>query len=218
MTRRFLIVVAALAIAAGTLHAQRRRLGPADRTNIIDSRVDQAYTSTTLKQLLLLPFGNELDYPEGAEVLAENFVSEMKQKFPDLVVRPPLESVQLITSLGLAEQFRLFRGTYLNTGVVSSAFLQALGKGGKVDGLLLGRVLAYHATSTRNEVLTPIGTFTFDRNRAVVGMELQLLRGSDGRELWWGIHAVEGNRNENVISVSKTVAEVVARFFGRRPY
>jgi len=205
-------------LAAGSADAQRRRLGPKDRDIILDAKLDQAFASTNLKQIAFLPFGNELDYQEGAMILGGQFLDAMKQAHPELIVRTQEETVKAIADLGLAGAFRLFKGTYLNTGVATTSFLKALGTGLGIDGVVIPNVLAYQASSTTSDIATPIGVITYNRTRALVGMEIKLLRASDGRQLWWGLHAAEGQKDENVVSVSKVIASVIAQYFGRLPY
>jgi hypothetical protein len=218
MTMRTALVAAACCALVVTVGAQNRKLGPKDRDTILDARVDASYTSTPLSSLVFLPFSNELDYAEGADVLSQNFIAAMQQKHPDIKIKGPEETRQLIKDLKLANDYRSFSGNYTNTGVFTTPFLQALSKPAKIDAVLLGRVLAYGAQRETRAVVTGLGTITWNRDRAVAGMELTLVRSSDGRELWRGVHAVEGAKNENVIEVSKTVGTVFASFFGRRPY
>jgi hypothetical protein len=215
--RTIIVAVACCSFVTAT-GAQNRKLGPKDRDVILDARVDASYASTPLSSLVFLPFSNELDYSEGADVLSQHFLAAMLQKHPDIKIKGPEESRKLIQELKLANDYRSFSGNYLNTGVFTTPFLQALSKSAKVDGVLLGRVLAYGAQRETRAMVTGVGTITWNRDRAVAGMELTLVRSSDGRELWRGVHAVEGAKNENVIEVSKTVGTVFAAFFGRRPY
>jgi len=212
---------AALALLVTTTAAQggnERRLGPKDRDTILDARLDPSYASTPLARVVFLPFGNELDYQEGAMFLAQNFVSEMRQKHAEMAIVPPHETSELIRGSGLAEDYRVFLGNYINTGVATQSFLQALGRAGKVDGILLGEVLGFGVKSDKYSMITSFGVITWKKNRAFVGMEIKLLRAKDGRELWWGAHGVQGEKNENVRDLAKLVGTVFATFFGRVPY
>lgn len=217
-TPKALIAAALLLMFAASVAAQNRKLGPKDRDIILDARVDASFMSTPLAKVVFLPFSNELDYSEGADVLAQNFIAAMHQNHPEIEINGPEVSRKLIGDLKLTNEYRSFSGNYMNTGVFTTPFLQALGKAGKVDAVLLGRILAYGAQRERRAIITGFGTITWNRDRAVAGMELTLVRVTDGRELWRGAHAVEGAKNENVIDVSKAVGSVFATFFGRRPY
>lgn len=215
---RVALLAAVLLTVVVPLQGQSRKLGPKDRDVILDARVDASFASTPLARVIFLPFSNELDYSEGADVLSQNFIASMRQKHPEIEIKGPEESRKLIADLKLANEFRSFSGNYMNTGVYTTPFLQALGKAGKIDAVILGRVLGYGAQRERRALITGFGTITWNRDRAIAGMELTLVRTTDGRELWRGAHAVEGAKGENVLEVSKAVGAVFASFFGRRPY
>lgn len=216
--RKTLIATTLLIFAAVSTEAQSRKLGPKDRDVILDARVDASFASTTLTKVVFLPFSNELDYSEGADVLAQNFIAAMRQMHPEIEIKGPEETRKLIADLKLANDYRSFSGNYMNTGVFTTPFLKAFGKAGQVDAILIGRVLGYGAQRERRALVTGLGTITWSRDRAVAGMELTLVRSTDGRELWRGAHVVEGAKNENVLVISKVVGTVFASFFGRRPY
>lgn len=217
-SRAVLLTAALFAMFVNSATAQNRKLGPKDRDVILDAKVDASFASTPLAKVVFLPFSNELDYSEGADVLAQTFMAAMHQKHPELEIKAPADSRKLIADLKLTNDYRTFAGNYMNTGVFTTPFLQALAKAGKVDAVLLGRVLGYGAQRERRAIVTGLGTISWNRDRAVAGMELTLVRASDGRELWRGAHVVEGAKNENVLEVSKAVGSVFASFFGRRPY
>jgi hypothetical protein len=206
-------LVAFLIILHSAGNSQVRR-GPKNRDVILDARLDPAFSSTPIGKLALLPFGNELDYPEGAMMLAENFLGAMRQKHSDMVVASPQETLQLIRDLNLFDDYKRFLGTYINTGVITIPFLEAFGRTGKFDGIMMGKVVAY---GTSKEI-RQIGGFSWGKEKAVVAMEIMLLRTRDGREMWWGTHGVEGAKNENVKDLAKIVGEVLAIYFGRLPY
>jgi hypothetical protein len=196
----------------------QRKLGPNDRDVILDARLDPSFSSTSLTRVALLPFANELDYQEGSMLLAENFIAEMRQSHPEVAVIAPEDTRQLISEQKLADDYRVFAGTYVNTGVATVPFLQSLGRVGRLDAILMGQVLRYGVLTDRYQLGTKFGIITWSKNKAVAGMELRLLRVRDGRELWWGAHAVEGQKDENVRDLSKAVGHVFAAFFGRLPY
>jgi hypothetical protein len=218
MTKRAAFIAAALATCVALVGAQNRKLGPKDRDVILNARVDASFGSTPLSAVVFLPFSNELDYSEGSDVLAQNFIGAMHQKHPEIEIKGPEESRQLIQALKLTDLYRSFSGNYTNTGVATTPFLQALGQAGKVDGVLLARILGYGAQREAHAAITGFGVITWNKDRAVAGMEVTLVRSKDGRELWWGAHAIEGAKNETVIDVAKSVGTVFAAFFGRRPY
>ncbi len=218
VTRSAAFVVLALSILGVSVEAQNRKLGPKDREVILDSRVDASYASTPMSTVVFLPFSNELDYSEGADVLAQTFIGAMLQKHPEIKILAPEDSRNLIKAIGLTNEYRAFNGNYANTGVYTTVFLQALGKAGKVDAVLLGHVLTYGAQRQTRAMIFGNMAITWNKDRAVAGMELALVRVTDGRELWRGAHAIEGAKNENVLDVSKVVGTVFASFFGRRPY
>lgn len=218
MTSKRIPVLAVAILMAVTVVSAQKPLGPKDRDTILDSKLDPSFASTPLTKLVLLPFGNELDYPEGAMFLAQNFVSEMQQKHPEITVVAPAEALELIKKLNLATEYRVFWGNYVNTGVPTLSFLKAFGQAGRVDGILLGQVLGFGVVINPRILNTPLGLFKWNKSEAVVGMEIRLLRCKDGRELWWGAHAVKGAKNENVKDLAKVVGGVFASYFGRVPY
>ncbi|MCC7007281.1 MAG: hypothetical protein IT184_00535 [Acidobacteria bacterium] len=206
-------------VAVAVLAAQQPvRLGPKVRARILDSKVDPSFSSTTIKRVLLLPFANELDYPEGAQLLEANLLSEMQRTTPDLTIQSSQATLQLLRERNLSERYRLFVGNYLNTGVATTDFLVELGKVGQADGILMARVLEFAERTTRTRISTGFGIIQWSRSRAVVGMDLRLLRTRDGRELWWGVHAMQGERVETVRDLARGVGEVIARYFGRPPF
>lgn len=215
---RLKVIAATACVASGVFLSAQRKLGPNEREVILDARVDPSFATTTLTRLAFLPFSNELDYQEGSMLLADNFVAEMHQSHPDIAIVAPEDTREMIRDQKLAEDYRVFAGTYVNTGVATIPFLKSLGGGAHVDGIVLGRILTYGVLTDRYQLATKFGVVTWSRNKAVVGMELRLLRVRDGRELWWGVHAVEGQKNENVKDLSKAVGHVFATFFGRLPY
>ena len=198
--------------------AGKRRLGPGDRESILDARLDPSFASTPLAKLVFLPFGNELDYQEGAMFISQNFIGEMRQRHPGITIVSPQEAGELIKSASLAEEYRVFLGNYVNTGVATPAFLQKLGKAANVDGIILGQILGFGVLSTKYSMNTGLGAITWNKDKAFVGMELKIVRAKDGRELWWGAHGVQGEKNETVRDLSKVVGRVFATFFGRVPY
>ena len=214
-----ILVTGAIAIllVAGVA-AQQRRIGPKDRLVILDAKLDPSFSSTTLNRLFFLPFGNELDYTEGALLLEQNFLGEMHQKHPEIEIIGSQDALQLIRQQKLADEYRAFAGNYVNTGVPTTAFLQTIGRVGQVDGILIGQIVGFGVNRQRRFLNTGLGIISWNRDRAVVGMEIRLLRAKDGREIWWGVHAIEGEKNENVRDISKTVGQVFGAYFGRLPY
>lgn len=214
LTKRVLLLAIATLVSIAALSSAQRRLGPKDRDVILDSRVDPGFASTPLKRLIFLPFGNELDFPEGGMILAENFLASMHQKHPDISIVSPQDAKKLIQDEKLGADYRTFLGNYANTGVATMPFLQALGRTGQADGILMGRIVGFGVVKQS----TQWAGFSWSRNKAIVGMEITLLRTKDGRQLWQGKHVVQGEKNENVRDLAKTVGEVFAVYFGRVPY
>ena len=214
LTRRTLLLATATLPSIGFVTAQRRRLGPKDRDTILDARLDPGFASTPLSRLIFLPFSNELDYPEGAMILAGNFIGAMRQKHADISIVGPQDTKQLIQDQKLNKDYRTFVGNYMTTGVATMPFLEAVGQAGRVDGIFMGRILAFGVIKQT----TYFGGISWSKNKAVVGMELTLCRTKDGRELWWGTHGVQGEKNESVRDLAKIVGEVFAVYFGRLPY
>ncbi len=213
MCIRLLALATTTILFTGAAAAQRR-LGPKDRETILDAKLDPGFASTKLSRLIFLPISNELDYPEGAMILCEVFIAAMRQKHADITIVSPEETKKLIREHGLSEEYRRFSGNYLTSGVATLPFLEALGRVQAVDGILLGRIHAFGVVKRTRDVLG----VRWSRNRALVGMDLTLLRGKDGRQLWWGAHAVEGDKNETVRDLAKIVGDVLATYFGRVPY
>jgi hypothetical protein len=215
MPRKHIVLLATVGIVALAVTSfAQRRLGPKDRENILDARLDPGYASTPLNRVMLLPFGNELDYPEGAMILAENLIGAMRQKHPEVVITAPQEVKQLIQDQKLTNEYRAFLGNYATTGVATKSFLETIGRAGGADGILLGRVLGFGVVRQT----TTFGGISWSKNKAMAGMELTLLRTKDGRELWWGTHGVQGDKNENVRDLAKVVGDVFGTYFGRPPY
>lgn len=212
--RRISLFLTIIVVSMAVVGSAQRRLGPKDRDTILDARVDPGFVSTPLSRLVFLPFGNELDYPEGAMILTENFLGAMRQKHPEISIVGPQDAKKLIQDQNLSDDYRIFLGNYMNTGVATTPFLQALGGTAQVDGILMGRVLAFGVTKQT----TQWAGISWSKNKAIVGMELTLLRTNDGRELWSGTHGVQGDKNENVKDLAKTVGDVFATYFGRLPY
>lgn len=218
-TRHAASLLVLLLVVTAPATAQRPvRLGPKVRDTVLDARLDPSFASTTIKRLVMLPFANQLDYPEGAQLLEANFLGEMRQKNEGIAIMPSQETLQLIRDRNLAEAYRVFLGNYLNTGVATTEFLQNLGKAAQAEGVLMSRVLEFAEKTTRDRVSTGFGVIEWSRNRAVVGMDARLLRARDGRELWWGVHALEGQKAETVRDLAKGVGDVLARYFGRPPF
>ena len=213
-TNRVLLLATVSLLSFTVAGSAQRRLGPKDRANILDARVDPVFATTTLNRLILLPFGNELDYPEGAMILAENFLGAMRQKHPDIVIVPPQDAKQLIQENKLNGDYRAFLGNYSTTGVATRSFLEALGKTGGADGILLGKIRGFGVVRQT----TTFGGISWSKNKAMVGLELALLRTKDGRELWWGTHGVQGEKNENVRDLAKVLCDVFGTYFGRPAY
>ena len=214
LTRRTLLLPTAALLSIAAVSAQRRRLGPKDRDTILDARLDPGFASTALNRLIFLPFSNELDYPDGAMILAENFISAMRQKHPDVTIVAPEDTKQLIQDQKLSKDYRTFLGNYMTTGVATMPFLEALGRTGRVDGILIGRILAFGVIKQT----TYFGGISWSKNKSVVGMEITLCRAKEGRELWWGTHGVQGDKSETVRDLAKVVGVVFAVYFGRLPY
>jgi hypothetical protein len=198
--------------------AQQKRLGPKDRLVIVDAKLDPSFSSTTLNRVFFLPFGNELDYTEGALLLEQNFIAGMRQKHPEVEIVPSQDALQLIRQQKLEDEYRRFAGNLANTGVATTAFLQNVGRAGRADGILIGQILGFGVDRQRRSFNTGFGMLSWNRERAVVGMEIRLLRARDGREIWSGVHLIEGEKNENVREISKTVGQVFGAYFGRLPY
>lgn len=213
-TKRILLLATAILVSIAGVSSAQRRLGPKGRDTILDARVDPGFVSTPLGRLIFLPFANEIDYPEGAMILTENFLSAMRQKHPDIIIVSPQDTKKLIQDQTLSDDYRTFLGNYNNTGVATMPFLQALGRTGQVDGILMGKILGFGVLKQT----TYWGGFSWSRNKAVVGMEITLVRTKDGRELWWGTHGVQGEKNENVRDLAKIVGDVFGVYFGRLPY
>jgi hypothetical protein len=213
-TKRILLLVTVSLAFFVVVSSGQRRLGPKDRDTILDARLDPVFASTPLTRVILLPFGNELDYPEGAMILAENFLSSMRQKHPDIVIVAPQDAKQLIQDQKLNSEYRAFLGNYATTGVATKSFLETLGRVGGADGILLGRILGFGVVRQT----TFFGGISWSKNKAMVGMELAFLRTKDGRELWWGTHGIQGEKNENVKDLAKAVGDVFGVYFGRLPY
>jgi hypothetical protein len=217
--RTLLVAIACLLLIAIVSAGQRRRLGPKNRDTILDARLDPGFTSTSLNRIIFLPFVNELDHPEGAMILAENFIAGMRQNHPDITIVAPQDAKQLIQDQKLSNDYRAFMGNYRNTGVATMSFLEALPRNGQVDGILLGRILGFGVLKETTVLnTTAFGRISWSKNKAMVGMELTLLRTKDGRELWWGTHGVQGSKDENVRDLAKVVGEVFGVYFGRMPY
>jgi hypothetical protein len=213
-TQRILLLTTAILISIAAVSSEQQRLGPKGRQTILDARVDQSFASTPLKRVFFLPFGNAIDYQEGAMILAENFLGAMHQKHPDIIIVNPEETNKIIQDQKLGDLYRTFLGNYNNTGVATMPFLQALWGTGQVDGILIGKILGFGVMKQT----TTWGGFSWSKNKAVVGMEITLLRTKDGRELWWGTHGVQGEKSENVRDLAKIVGDVFAAYFGRLPY
>ena len=192
----------------------QKRLGPKNRDTILDATLDPSFASTLLNRVVFLPFVNELDHPEGAMILAETFIGSMRQKHPNMSILDPQAATQMIQDRKLGDNYRAFMGNYANTGVATMSFLTALPQNDTVDAVILGRILRFGVI---NETVV-FGGFSWSKNKATVGMEITLLRTKDGRELWRGIHGVQGAKNENVRDLAKIVGDVFGRYFGRTPY
>ncbi len=218
-TKRTLLMATACLVLIAAVSFGQRRLGPKNRDTILDARLDPGFTSTTLNRVIFLPFANELDFPEGAMILSENFLGAMRQKHPNITIVAPQDAIRLIQDQKLSNDYRAFMGNYRNTGVATMSFLEALPRNGQVDGILLGRILGFGVTK-QTTVLnsTAFGRISWSKNKAMVGMELTLLRTKDGRELWWGTHGVQGEKNENVRDLAKAVGDVFGVYFGRMPF
>ena len=213
-TKHSLLLATACLVSIVTVSFGQKRLGPKNRDTILDSTLDPGFASTSLNKLVFLPFVNELDYPDGAMILAENFIGSMRQKHPNITILSPQDAKQLIQDQMLSEAYRAFMGNYATTGVATMSFLAALPQNGEVDGVLLGRILGFGVIRET----TVFGGFSWSKNKATAGMQLTLLRTKDGRELWRGIHGVQGEKNENVRDLAKVVGDVFAVYFGRLPY
>lgn len=213
-TKRTLLLATACVVSIAAVSFGQKRLGPKNRDTILDSTLDPGFASTSLNRLIFLPFVNELDHPEGAMILAENFIGAMRQKHPNITILAPQGAKQLIQDQNLSDEYRAFMGNYANTGVATMSFLAALSKSGQVDGVLLGRILGFGVIKQT----FVFGGFSWSKNKATVGMEITLLRTKDGRELWRGTHGVQGEKNENVRDLAKVVGDVFGVYFGRLPY
>jgi hypothetical protein len=212
--QRILLLTTTIFILLVPVISGQKRLGPKNRETILDARVDQSFASTPLKRVLFLPFANAIDYQEGAMILTENFIGAMHQKHPDIMIVSPEDTSKIIQEKNLNDIYRSFLGNYNNTGVATMPFLQALGGTEQADGILIGKIQFFGVMKQT----TTWGGFSWSKNKAVVGMELTLLRTKDGRELWWGTHGVAGEKNENVRDLAKIVGDVFAAYFGRLPF
>lgn len=212
-TKRLTILFSMCLTMLPAANSQVRRR-PKNRDVILDARLDPAFSSTPIKKLALLPFGNELDYQEGAMMLAENLLGSMRQKHPDISIISPQDTLQLIKDQNLFNDYKRFLGTYINTGVITIPFLESFGRTGQFDGILMGKIIAYGVLKETKQ----FAGFSWGKEKAVVAMEIMLLRTKDGREMWWGTHGVEGQKNENVKDLARIVGDVLAIYFGRLPY
>jgi len=80
-----------------------------------------------LNKLVFLPFVNELDYPDGAMILAENFIGSMRQKHPNITILAPQGAKQLIQDQKPQRSLPGFHGAInATTGVATMSFLSAL--------------------------------------------------------------------------------------------
>ena len=52
----------------------------------------------------------------------------------------------------------------------------------------------------------------------MIGLQPKLFRTKDGREMGWGIDAVEGMEEQNVKDISQSVGRVFAVHFGCLPH
>ena len=213
-TRRTSLALAACVLSITAVSFGQKRLGPKNRDTILDASLDPGFASTPLSRIVFLPFVNELDHPEGAMIMAETFIGGMRQNHPNISILNPQSAVQMIQDHKLGDTYRAFMGNYANTGVATMSFLTALPQSDKVDGVILGRILRFGINN--NTVV--FGGFSWTKSKATVGMEIMLLRTKDGRELWRGIHGVQGTKNENVRDLAKIVGDVFGRYFGRVPY
>ena len=127
MAARPIWLAMAVVVMTAIVSSGQRRLGPKNRETILDARLDPGFASTSLSRVIFLPFGNELDYSDGAMILAENFVGAMRQKHSDIVIVTPQEAKQLIADQKLSSDYRAFLGNYATTGVPTMSFLEALG-------------------------------------------------------------------------------------------
>jgi hypothetical protein len=219
MATKSIVLLASVALfSVVTLGSGQGRQGPKDRNTIAAAKLDPSFASTALARVILLPFGNELDYTEGAMILEENFIASMRQKHPEITIAGSQEAKQLIQDQKLGSDYRAFLGTYANTGVATVGFLEALGKATNADGVFLGQILGFGVARQTTVLVNPLLPIWWSKNKAVVGMQLTLLRTKDGRELWVGSHAVQGEKNENVKDLAKVVCDVFAAYFGRVPY
>jgi hypothetical protein len=211
---RILLMSAAIIFMFAAVSSAQRRFDKKDRQIILEARVDPGFPSTPMTRIIFLPFANELDYQDGAMILSDNFINAMRQKHPEITIVSPQETRQIIQDRKLADAYRAFLGNYQNTGVATMPFLKSIGATGKVDGILLGRI---HAFDVMKQAST-FGGISWSKSKPIVGMELTLLRGKDGRELWTGVHGIQAEKKENVRDIAKLVCDIFATYFGRLRY
>lgn len=212
---RHMLVILAMPVLLGTLAtAQSRKLGPDTAKGIQEAKLDPAFQTTKLDRVALLPFANTSQYKEAAGIISKNFVSQLSQLHAEYKFIPPNETMNFISTSGLDDQFNVFLGDYLSSGIARQDFLNTLREKLQIDAVFVGKINAWGEMKERYMFLGR----PMLRKVHVVGMEMTLYRTTDGRRIWEGKDLIAAQNQEKLQQAAEAISEVFARFFGRVPY
>ncbi|MCP2520875.1 hypothetical protein NLC82_04315 [Candidatus Aminicenantes bacterium AC-335-A11] len=183
--------------------------------------VDPAFSTTKIRIIALLPFSNAVQFDENISwTLYNKLLEKFREKHPEYSIISPQDVKAKIDSAGLSDDFNVFLGDYLNTGVANKSFLMKLKRILKVDVVLFGEITAagsYKRKVWKEYFLRKGGYWDFVTENKL-GIKLACYRGKDGRKIWLGQHTIIGNEKQVLTELADTLCTIFAVHFGRRSY
>lgn len=111
----------------------------------INSYTDPAYKAGDLKKIAVFPIRNAKFAPADAQELDRKVVLEVRRRNTIIEMLGPSEAVKAINDKGLANEWAVFLGNYVSSGIPDANFLKQIGKALGVDSILQGEIVRVHA-------------------------------------------------------------------------
>jgi hypothetical protein len=214
--RRFsaLVLLVGLLLPTSTISAQGRKLGPDTAKSIQEAKLDPTFQTTRIERIALVPLLTTGDDKDAVVIISKNLVAQLSQTHPEYTVVPPEEIMNFVTTSKLDDQFNMFFGDYSSAGTLRQDFVDVLRGKLRVDAILLGTITAYGEAKSTGRITKWIP----GKKNNVIGLEMGLYRTSDGRRIWSGKDAIATTQSDDLSRAAEAIAEVFARFLGRRAY
>jgi len=184
---------------------------------IQEAKAELIFSSTkNMRTIGLLPFSNAIEYDDSnTHALYVNLIDKFRSKHPEYSIISPQEINSKIVSNRLSDEFNIFLGDYINTGVAGRHFIKTLKKILNLDAILLGKIQAMGPYSYKQRHYGSISKRVWYTTEYVntLGISLSCYRVKDGRKMWEGKHILR--EKAGLPELSTKLATIFATYFGR---